>query len=246
MELNLQKDYTTIGLEVMSNQELQKICGNDFALNLLNLLKSIGCDLYYQGCVCQSLIWSMLSNKNSYHNPTHILHILSFAKNNNIELEDWEVLAIYFHDAIYRPFGKQNEANSIQFMLSLLNETGVDKNVLTKAAFGIQSTAMHLETFVEKDFEKLLDLDVCMFAASRDIFLDLCYGIELEYYRKDEHLFTGITEKQFLTGRLDFLKKLKYKKSIFRTKDFLEKHEKTAQDNISYAIIICEERLKNI
>lgn len=242
--LNL--DYTSIGLLSELSNEQKTLASADYGQILADLLDRLKCNPYYSRSIIMSILWTSMSDKSSYHTPMHVLSILSFAQQHNIMLEDWEVLAIYFHDAIYRPTSKKNETNSIQYMLALLADTGIPDDVLTLAAFGIRATAFHLDEDVGNDVSKLMDLDMSMFALSTAAFLKLCDGIEQEY-RRDVPNFDGCDEITYLTGRMKFLQTLKNKKSVFRTQQFLEMWESVAQENILAAIKAIEDRLaKNI
>jgi predicted metal-dependent HD superfamily phosphohydrolase len=180
-------------------------------------------------------IYAGLNRKVVYHSPLHFLSILSFAQTNGISLENWELLAIYYHDAIYRPSSKKNEINSIQFMNSLLTDTGVKKEILTKASFGIQATAMHLDTHVDPDCEKILDLDLHGFSFHYEKYIINSENIHDEYINPDP-LFDGITENEFVSGRIKFLNSLLSKGFIFRTEMFKNNWETIAKNNISQEI----------
>ncbi len=233
--LQLQYDYTSFKkLESMKEAEKAK-ASEDYGQNLANLLYEIGCNPYYIESVIMTTIYAGLNRKVVYHSPLHVLSILSFAQINSISLEDWELLTIYYHDAIYRPNSKKNETNSIQFMNSLLSDTGVKKDILTQASFGIQATAMHLDTHVASDCEKLLDLDLHGFSFPYEKYIINSENIHDEYVNSDP-AFNGITEQEFVSGRIKFLEALLNKGFIFRTETFKTNWESTAKINISTEI----------
>lgn len=243
MDLILQLDYTKVGLFSNLNDSQRCLASEDYAQNLSNLLIELNCNKYYIRNIITSILWTNINDKAAYHTPIHVLYMLSFAQLHNIKLDLWEILAVYFHDAIYRPESKKNESNSIQYMFALLTDTGISSEILTETAFAIQSTALHLETYVSESHNKFMDLDMSMFACDTPIFLQLCNGIESEYCNETDKNFNGITVKDFLIGRLEFLNKLLNKKSIFRSSFFAE-FENKAKENIMESIKICEERLK--
>lgn len=244
--LELQLDYTKI-LSVLDVTEEQKGKGaEDFGQNLVTLLNRNGCDMYYARSILLTTINAHISDKTVYHTPFHVLSILSFVQNHSILLEDWELLAIFYHDVLYRPTGKRNEVNSIQFMLSLLSDTGVSSELLTKAARGIQATAMHLDDAVEPTAEKLLDLDLHTFTYESSSFNKVNDAVKAEFYREKDPSFKGYTLLEYLNGRKTFLNKLKSKKSFFRTNWFKENFESIAQQNLLNEIEIVEKSLKNI
>lgn len=244
--IELQLDYTKILSFLNVTTEQKGKAASDFGQNLAYLLDRNGCDPYYARSILLTTINAHISDKISYHSPLHVLSILSFAQLNSIPLEDWELFAIFYHDVIYRPGSKKNEINSLQFMISLLSDTGISQGVLAKAASGIQATAMHLDEFVEPSTEKLLDLDLHSFTFDRESFSEINKTIKLEFCREDDKKFKGCNLKEYYTGRKSFLEKLNSKKSIFRTAYFQEYFETVARENLLYEIELVEKQLKNI
>jgi predicted metal-dependent HD superfamily phosphohydrolase len=244
--IELQLDYTKI-LSFLNMTDFQKgKAAEDFGQNLAYLLKRNDCDVYFARSILLTTINAHISDKLAYHTPLHVLSILSFAQNHNIPLEDWELFAIFYHDVIYRANSKRNEVNSIQFMLSLLSDTGISSAILSKAAQGIQATAMHLDEEVEPSAEKLLDLDLHSFSFDKESFSEVNKTIKLEFCRENDANFKGCTLLEYLTGRRAFLNKLNSKKSIFRTSFFKEYFETAARDNLKQEIEIVENQLINI
>jgi predicted metal-dependent HD superfamily phosphohydrolase len=130
-------------------------------------------------------------------------------------------------------------------MLSLLSGTGVKQDVLTMAAFGIQATAMHMETNVGKDVERLMDLDVHSFGYSFERYIDNSDNIRSEYVNDDAN-FMGIPNEKFVAGRIDFLKKFVGKGFVFRTDYFKTHFEDKAKSNILKEIDMLEQFQKNV
>lgn len=243
--ISLQQNYSKFdNLLTMTDKE-RAVSSEDYGQNLANLLTELGCNPYYISSIILSSIHANINGKVFYHTPLHVLDIFYFALTNGIELEPWEQLAIFYHDVIYRPESKNNENNSIQFMLSILSGTGVKQDVLTKAAFGIQATAMHTETYVGKEVEKLLDLDVHSFGYPFERYIENSNNIRSEYVNDDEK-FNGITNQKFVSGRIDFLKKFVGKGFVFRTDFFKTNFEDQAKSNIQKEVDMLEQFQKNI
>jgi predicted metal-dependent HD superfamily phosphohydrolase len=244
--IELQLDYTKI-LSILGVTKEEKGKGaEDFGQNLAYLLDRNGCDPYYSRSILLTTINAHISDKTIYHTPFHVLSILSFAQKNEISLEDWELLAIFYHDVIYRPTSKRNEVNSIQFMLSLLSDTGISSELLSKAANGIQATAMHLDNDVDPNAEKLLDLDLHTFTYEPEAFGKVNESVKMEFYRENDKNFKGYTKLEYLNGRRSFLNKLNSKKSFFRTPWFKENFENIAKQNLKNEIELTENQLINI
>jgi predicted metal-dependent HD superfamily phosphohydrolase len=203
----------------------------DFNTNMAVLLNEIGCNPYFIRSIYNTVFSSMTSDKVYYHTPVHILSMLTFADLNNIKLQPWEKLAIFFHDVIYKPGSKNNEINSIQFMMALLDGTGISESIKMQSASAIQATAMHLEQEWEPEFNTLMDLDMSGFSANKDSYNIQNDCIKKEFCQPDLNRYDGVTLENFNKGRISFLTNLKNKKSIYRTDLFLNKFEQKAQEN---------------
>lgn len=217
----------------------------DFHKSLEDTLTDANCDQEYISAIVNSLYSSMVNFRVYYHTPVHIMSILSFSKEHGIELTNAEKLAIFFHDAIYRPGSKNNERYSIDFMKSLLNETGIRPDIINTTGYLIHHTSLHLEDLISSiGVENLvMDLDMSGFTATPGVFTFQSLMIEKEFHRGyGSDIFTL---SQFLKGRKKFLTALKNKKSIYRTKLFLDKFEHRAQINLSNAIIEVDLRIES-
>ncbi len=224
------------------------ILKKDFHKLLEDTLLEVDCDQEYVTSIVNSLYSSMVNFRVYYHTPVHVMSLFSFAKEHRIELNRSEKLAIFFHDAIYRPGSKNNEDLSIAFMESLLTETGADANVIKDARYIIWSTSKHLvddngPVELYGPFKLVMDLDMSGFSATPGVFTFQSLMIEKEFHRGyGSDIFT---KEQFLKGRQKFLKALKNKKSIYRTERFLDQFEKRAQINLSNAIIEVDRRVES-
>lgn len=204
----------------------------DFNTEFGKLLYDIGCNPYFIRSIYNTVFASMTSDKVYYHTPVHVLSMLSFAEINKIELENWEKLAIFFHDVVYRPGSKNNEINSIQIMLALLDGTDISESLKMQSANAIQATAMHLEEEWEPQFNKLMDLDMSGFCSDSEYFMTQNKCIKKEFCSENLSNYKGVSLNEYTKGRLAFLTKLKNKKSIYRTELFLNNFEQKAQENL--------------
>ena len=208
----------------------------DFNTEFAKFLYEIDCNPYFIRSIYNTVFSSMTSDKVYYHTPVHVLAMLTFAELNNIKLENWEKLAIFFHDVIYRPGSKNNEINSIQFMMSLLDGTGVSESIKIQSANAIQATAMHLEQEWDPEFNNLMDLDMAGFSSDKQYYDIQNDCIKKEFCQPDLKNYKGSSIENFNKGRLSFLTSLKNKKSIYRTELFLNNFEQKAQENLINSI----------
>lgn len=183
--------------------------------------------LYYQ------MSWSCLH----YHSPMHILAILSFAEHNNISLEPWEELAIWFHDAVYRPKAEEgyNESQSSWFMRSVLPKglNLTDNSMVNQSFNAIQDTSLFLNLAdVKEKHHKILDLDLYCFSLSWSAYLAHHKCLEMEFVDA-----TFISVRAFKLGRIRLLAQLSERgDTIYRTNEFIQKWEYKAQSNIHRAM----------
>lgn len=211
-----------------TTNEFKEIIRLDFFNKLFRFFKD---DLKIKTNVATSIANCLFFRMNDvqlhYHTPVHILSIFEHAEKNNIPLEIWEKLAIWFHDAIYDIATKApgNEYQSADFMKSLM-EPYVDKDLLELAYTQIKMTANHL--FKNEDLNslyfKVLDLDLCNFSWSKENFLKAGECVRNEYL--------AINDQDYLKNRNNFFQLLLSKGYIYRTNYFLNVEDK-AKENLS-------------
>ncbi len=169
-----------------------------------------------------------------YHNFYHIENMLERGKTHFKELTVPQILAIYFHDIVYKPYSKSNELESAMFMFeyfgydwaSKRDPRNKDLEELAKAADMILATAKHLEDQDNLDLETkiVLDLDLSGFGDNYS-----AYIANSNLIRKE--MFT-MTVTRFIRKRITFLEAMLKRNHIFYT-DQLRVFEDTARSNIS-------------
>ncbi len=224
-----------------------KTVKTDFISNITDLLRDMGCNSYMTESIGYTLFSSMVHDKVYYHTPVHILYALSFAQDNHVPLENWEKLAIFFHDAIYRPGGKNNEGNSAIFMNALLDNTGMDEHDIAMATKAIESTARHLDDNIPQEHWNVMDLDLAGFASNPKPFNLQNQLIEMEFCQPKKNGY-GCTLEQFLQGRIAFLTALQNRKSMYHTELFKVElnMEDKAHINLENQIKETNRRLDNL
>lgn len=235
---------TFIDMHSLSVQEFSVI-GEKFITDAKEFLVSINVDSAIAESVGKCLFNSMFTNKTYYHTPFHVLSMLYFAemRKSEFKLENYEKLAIFFHDAIYRPGAKDNEKKSAMFMNSLLSykDFAPLDNILWKATFIIETTAKHLEDneFLPNYVFNIMDLDLMGFCSSPENFKIQNALIMKEFCQPDVPGY-GCSLKEYYEGRLKFMKALNARKTIYRTKYFQDTFEALARHNIKNEIIELE------
>jgi len=159
-----------------------------------------------------------------YHNFRHIEEMI--ANFNNLrEYYRWYHLtevafAILFHDIIYVPGAKDNEAKSIEVAKECIPKFYPKLPVkLDFVAYLIDLTASHgkieekdIPISIASDVKMFLDCDMAILGAKRERFLEYETQIALEY--------SGVPEEAYLKGRRRFLANLLAKRNIFLSEEF--------------------------
>jgi len=149
-----------------------------------------------------------------YHVPLHPLAMLESAEIYDIELNIQQVLAVFFHDAIYLPRNPvpMNEELSANLMVSCAPNGGADNFIREM----ILKTSKYAETLIPGLSEKeaqIVDLDLIHFAWPMDMFLaaDVAVGKELE-------LIFG--KEEYSTGRREFFRMFVDRGFVYRSTRF--------------------------
>ena len=174
---------------------------------------------------------SMSTDLVHYHTPAHILDMFDFAISNDLLLNVEQKLAVWFHDAIYRPHFSNNEEKSVSLM-NLLLDGVIPKSILNVASDIIIDTKKHFTTNIlyTRYSSLVLDLDLCSFCQPFDYCLICSEFVDKEFSVKYKNL------KEYYPLRISFLRNILNCKQIFRTEYFIDKFENHARENISTLI----------
>jgi len=176
----------------------------------------------------------------AYHNATHIAEVLGWFDRVADDLgwlEPAEVyVAIVFHDAIYQPGAKDNEARSAQWArtANLENPDSRDADVVhgldhDRVAELIELTAKHGHvTTADHDTALFLDCDMAILGSSPEQFAayDCAIGVEYKHVPADA----------YRKGRRAFLQGLLAKPRIFLSDYFHHRLDAQARANLSAAL----------
>jgi len=135
--------------------------------------------------------------------------------------------AIWWHDAVYNPYSKFNEAAS-----AVLYSRSCPYGVLPGVIEAIQASALHVYDQPEAaDTTKwFLDIDLAGLGKSYQIYKRNGDNIRKEYY--------NTPDEDFYRGRLDFLTTICTRKTIYYTEYFQSKYEIRARENMMRDIAI--------
>ena len=173
----------------------------------------------------------------AYHNATHVAEVLGWFDRVTDDLgwlEPAEVyVAIVFHDAIYQPGAKDNEARSAAWARTAklhaddrVDATMVDRD---RVAELIELTARHgAVTSADHDAALFLDCDMAIVGAAPDAFDAYDRAIAAEY--------SAVPADAYRAGRRQFLAGLAAKPRIFLTDYFHTRLDAQARANLARAL----------
>lgn len=167
----------------------------------------------------------------AYHDATHIRELLDWFDRVADEvgwLEPGEVyLAILFHDAIYQPGAKDNEARSAAWARRAdLGDVAVDRE---RVAQLIELTAKHGHVdAADADAALFLDADMAILGAPTARFAEYDDAIALEY--------RNVPREAYWAGRRAFLEGLMQRRRIYISDYFHARLDAQARANLAHAL----------
>ena len=169
------------------------------------LAHSLGLPAAKAQVVREKLFGMYLEPSRHYHNLLHIAAMLKGAQALPSALA--LLLAIWFHDCIYRPGNHDNEERSAQCMLDILD--GVGAEVLLEAKRLILLTKTHLPAADDTLGKQLIDLDLMVLGANHEVYAHYSHCI-----RKEHAKYPAVV---YNYGRKKVLKALLAKQRLFHT-----------------------------
>ncbi len=179
-------------------------------------------------------VWSELERRylephRAYHNFDHIGHCLAeFAAVKELaESPDAVELAIWFHDAVYDPHAKDNEAQSARLAGQFLDKAGVDPQLVSAVESLILATK-HIAPPTSRDAALLVDIDLAILGQPRERYARFEEEIRSEY--------SWVALAEFAAGRGTILRGFLGRPAIYCTDSLRRRYEATARDNLRWAI----------
>lgn len=175
-----------------------------------------------------------------YHNINHINDCLVelHSVHNLLNFREYLIVerAIWYHDAVYNPYSKTNEADSA----ALIEYGGnFDYAAAQETQEVVLATASHLTTHENLSLvtQVMLDIDLSGFGKNRMIYAQNSMNIRHEYYN------TSIVD--FIEGRGKFLVTIAKRPTLYYTEYFYNKYHKISQENLKWELEAIDKSLKN-
>ena len=132
-------------------------------------------------------------------------------------------LALWFHDAVYDPTRRDNEALSAELAADCLRSAGADADVIDRVRSMILATRHH-EAGDDGDCAILLDADLAILGAAPTRFADYERQIRAEY--------AHVPDDAYRIGRGKVLAGFLERPRLYLTALFFERYEQQARRNL--------------
>jgi predicted metal-dependent HD superfamily phosphohydrolase len=144
--------------------------------------------------------------------------------------QDYQIvqLAIWFHDVIYDPRGKDNEVKSAEYAQRALQELGLPERVVNRVSDLILKTVSHVSEREDGDALILLDADLAPLGADEEVFARQSKALRQE--------FSWIPEEEYRASRVRILNSFLSRERIYQTEWMYQARERQARNNLSQAI----------
>lgn len=165
----------------------------------------------------------------AYHNVVHIndcLHQLDLLQINPAEAREIE-LAIWFHDVIYNPYGKDNELKSAKEAELFIFDNVADDD-LGKRIFDLIMATLHQASPTNEAEALIMDIDISILGRDSD-----SYQAYTEKVRKEYRL---VPRFLYRTKRVEILQQFLQREMLYATPRFQQHYEVQARKNITQEI----------
>jgi predicted metal-dependent HD superfamily phosphohydrolase len=137
-------------------------------------------------------------------------------------------LALWFHDAIYDPKRKDNEARSAEWAQASVVAAGCAPALAQRIADLVLATASHEAPADDPDAQLLLDIDLAILGANAARFAESDRQIRAEY--------AHVPDADFRAGRARILAGFLARPRIYATAPFHDALEARARENIGRSL----------
>lgn len=176
-----------------------------------------------------ALISAYTDNHRHYHSDAHINACLQHfdAVQHLAEYPAEIELALWFHDAVYKPMSSTNELDSADWCAKFLAENNVADEIIQRIHKLIMATC-HSAELVGNDEKLVVDIDLAILGAPADIYQTFETNVRNEYQWVPSFIFKN-KRKEILQTFLD-------RHRIYHHAYFHDLLEHRARENLAAAI----------
>ncbi len=179
--------------------------------------------------VYQELFESYSERHRHYHTVNHIddcLQKLDWAKHLANDARAIEI-AIWFHDAIYKPFSSSNELDSANWAWTFLSQQNISQSFVDLVHRLIMAT-LHNAQNLEHDALLLVDIDLSILGEQEESYQQFEKDVRKEY--------RWVPSLIYRKKRCDILSSFVARERIFSNQDFFDRYEERARINLGKTI----------
>lgn len=179
--------------------------------------------------VFDSLLAAYQEGQRSYHTLQHVQEMIALL---DPELTQAQYpgelgLALWFHDAVYQPRGKDNELQSARWAVRVMHEQGLDEAAAQRVHGMIMATC-HAAQPQQYDAQLLIDIDLGILAADAARFAEYEQQIRTEYHWVPAWIYRA-KRRAVLQSFMD-------RECIYSTPVFSARFEAAARRNLGLAL----------
>jgi predicted metal-dependent HD superfamily phosphohydrolase len=134
-------------------------------------------------------------------------------------------IALWYHDAVYRTWRKDNEAQSAEWAIHALRAASIESAERVRQM--ILATA-HVDEEFGGDTALVLDIDLVILGRSPEIYAQFERAIRREYW--------WVPRKRYVAGRIKLLEKFLTRATIYQHIEFYRRYETQARANLAAAL----------
>jgi predicted metal-dependent HD superfamily phosphohydrolase len=134
-------------------------------------------------------------------------------------------LALWFHDAVYRSWRKDNEQQSAILASDCLRTVPADCGERIRQMI---LATVHRDEPVEDDIALVVDIDLSILGQPPEIYAGFEYAIRREYW--------WVPRARYAAGRGRILKSFLDRSAIYHHASFRERYEQPARENVARAL----------
>lgn len=164
-----------------------------------------------------------------YHTIEHLDACLrEFGTVRSLAKEPAEVeMALWFHDAVYKTYRKDNEEKSARWAVRFIHAHGAAANVAARVGDLILATA-HTTNELSGDAALTVDVDLSILGQPEDVYWEFERNVRREYW--------WVSKKKFVAGRSRILQSFLDRKAVYNCPVVREKYEAQARMNLRRAV----------
>lgn len=191
------------------------------------LLEKSGIQPHFSAGIWEDLVTRHCEPWRHYHGLHHVGEVLHHLDSFALPVTQFTTLAFgaWFHDAIYKPWRRNNEQQSAVLAVKTLLAMGVEETAANKVGDAVMATYHGGDTETPEVFWPLVDADLAILGSSWPR-----YQTYTQQIRKEYSIYPTM---MYRMGRIRILKAMLDKPRLYGTELFFGRFEQPARENLS-------------